>query len=307
LYLLLKGRIKKSASYGPESFLTELKVIKKEISSRSNIVHLLYVERMLGLLGKIPRSLTGTMVGTVHQPVSLWLGGRHDPEMVKPLEALIVLSHEKKLFFEAVLPGKVHFIRHGVDTEFFSPAMHQESTPTRQRPRCIFSGVWLRDIETLYGIVKKVLQRNPGIHFDLLVPEDRRGEQYFDRLAGFAQVRWHAGLTDEQLRDLYRSATLLLLPLKDCTANNALLEGVACGLPVVSNDIGGMPDYTEPEFADLFPVGDVEGMASAVLKIIDDSAMQKERGLKARAFAENYLDWRHIANSIMQVYSRFLS
>ena len=96
LYSRIEGRIKKSASYNLESFLTELEIIKKNIFCHNDIVHLLYVERMLGALAKFPKFLTGKIVGTVHQPVSLWMGGRHDPEMVKPLDGLIVLSREKK-------------------------------------------------------------------------------------------------------------------------------------------------------------------------------------------------------------------
>jgi len=304
LYRKLEARIKKSDTYGLEGFLTELEIIKKNLFYHSNIIHLLYIERMLGVLGKAPKFLTGNIVGTVHQPVSLWMEGRHDPEMVKSLDALIVLSRAKKHFFDTIIPGKVHFVRHGVDTEFFCPAQSREVKRHLKQPRCIFSGVWLRDIETLYGVVENVLQRNSGVHFDLLVPKDRRGDSCFERLAKFDQVHWHAGLGDAQLRELYRSATLLLLPLQDCTANNALLEGIACGLPVVSNNIGGMPDYTDPNFADLFSVGDVGSMADAVLKIVDDFELQQERGLKARAFAESYLDWRHIALETIHVYKK---
>ena len=306
LYLYLERNIKKSVTYSAESFLAELEIVKKNIIFRTDIVHLIYVERMLGVLAKFPEFLRGKIVGTVHQPMNLWLKGRHNPEMVKQLEALIVLSHKEKDFFEKFIPGNVHFIRHGVDTDFFCPTTGQEEKQKIQRPRCLFSGIWLRDIGTLHGVVERVLQRNSGIHFDLLIPIDRRDEPHFEKLKKYSQVHWHAGLTDEELRELYRSASLLLLPLHDCTANNALLEGVSCGLPVVSNDVGGVPDYTEPDFADLFPIGDAESMSEAVLAIVDDFELRQERGLKARAYAKSCLDWKHIAQETVHVYEEFL-
>ena len=42
---------------------------------------------------------------------------------------------------------------------------------------------------------------------------------------------------------LYQGADLLLLPLIDATANNTLLEGLACGLPVLASDLTGVRDY----------------------------------------------------------------
>ena len=303
---LLRRGMPRSLTYDYASLVTEFAVIRRKLRTPDGVTHLLYLERMFGLLGWMPKKLVGNLVGTVHQPVSLWLAGRHDPAMVGSLDALIVLSREKQRYFETVLPGRVHFIRHGVDTGFFTPVALPDGECADGRPRCVFSGVWLRDLATLGVVVEKVRAANPGIRFDLLVPRDRRTEDVFARLAGFEQVSWHCDLTDEQLRDLYRRAALLLLPLQDCTANNALLEGVACGLPIVSNSVGGVPDYTSPDFAALFPLGDVDGMSAAVLALADDRCAQREKGLKARAFAENCLDWNRIARETLDVYRQLL-
>jgi glycosyltransferase involved in cell wall biosynthesis len=41
--------------------------------------------------------------------------------------------------------------------------------------------------------------------------------------------------------------------------HNAILETMACGLPVVSNNVGGLKEYTDPSFAFLLPTFDVNG------------------------------------------------
>ncbi len=154
-----------------------------------------------------------------------------------------------------------------------------------------------------------LLDRNQhlvAIAFDLIVPNDGRQDPSFLRIARHEQVFWHSGISDLQLRDIYQQASMLVLPLIDCTANNALIEAIACGLPVISNQVGGLPDYTRDSFADLFPVGDVEGMTQAILKLADDLQEREKRSQAARLFAQENLGWDKIAAQTLEIYHKVM-
>jgi glycosyltransferase involved in cell wall biosynthesis len=94
------------------------------------------------------------------------------------------------------------------------------------------------------------------------------------------------GLSDEQLLEEYRQAWVVLLPLIDATANNALLESMACSLPVVVSDVGGIRDYAGPECGALCPPRDVQAHAAATIELLLDSPRREAAGRAARARAE---------------------
>jgi glycosyltransferase involved in cell wall biosynthesis len=296
----LASRAQTSPFYQPASTLAELKVALNCLVSHPQLVHIAYVENNLGLLGYYKARLQTRLVGTVHQPSSWWKLVHTHPESLTTLDTLIVLSSREKAYFETWLPGRVHFIPHGIDTDFFRPAEDNQSS--LGCPRCVFAGTWLRDLATLSQVIDQVVRRNPAIHFDLVIPCSKRNDPYLYRIARHSQVAWHANLSNDALRRLYQKASLLFLPLLDCTANNALLEGIACGLPIVSNQVGGLPDYTRPSFAELCTVGDVEALTEKILALVDEPERQHHMGQAARKFAVDYLNWQTVALQTLEVY-----
>ena len=76
---------------------------------------------------------------------------------------------------------------------------------------------------------------------------------------------------------------LLLLPSETESFGLVALEAMAAGVPVISSNVGGLPEVNvQEETGFLRDVGDVEGMAQDALSILDDRAL---RGFKQRAKA----------------------
>jgi glycosyltransferase involved in cell wall biosynthesis len=165
----------------------------------------------------------------------------------------------------------------------------------------------MRDLSTLRRAIDELLEARPQLHFDMIVPRDRRGHPELEAIAGYDRVCWHEDLSDQRLREIYRAARLLFLPLVDCTANNTLLEAMACGLPVVTNDVGGVSDYTDASFAARLPCGDVRGMLEAALHLVDDASEARSRGAHARAHAIRALGWQAAVDRTLALYRVLLS
>jgi glycosyltransferase involved in cell wall biosynthesis len=112
------------------------------------------------------------------------------------------------------------------------------------------------------------------------------------------------GIDDAALLALYRESDVLLLPLHDSTANNALLEGMACGLAPIVTDVGGVRDYADDSSAVLAPPGDTLAMVSAITYFLKDRRALRRAQDAARAQAQRHA-WPGVAAQLQQVYRHY--
>ena len=106
------------------------------------------------------------------------------------------------------------------------------------------------------------------------------------------------GISDSQLHALYLRAALLFLPLQDGAANNAILEAMAHGLPIVTTDLPSTRFYTN-NLAMLVPPSPAKYAAAIRKKLNElgsaDNRQQDSAALQERAKA---LSWQKIAQGM---------
>jgi glycosyltransferase involved in cell wall biosynthesis len=131
------------------------------------------------------------------------------------------------------------------------------------------------------------------------------GAERFGFFTGCDNVRRHSGISDRALIDLYRHADALFLPVTDATANNAVLEALACGTPAISTRIGGIPDYLDEASGWLLPPGDAGAAFDCVKRLVLNRGEARSKRAGARAKAESF-SWDTVAAQIVAGYERLL-
>lgn len=246
---------------------------------------------------KAPRDL----VATLHIPPAQWSPGEVDA--LRRLSSAIVLYQRDIEFYEqSVGKGRVRFIRHGVDVDFFRP--HGERPKTN---RILYAGHYLRNTAMLARVVTRLAEKHDGLEFHLLVPEAFRHLPGFDQLKERQDVVWHQNLNDDQLCNLICSSNLVLLPMSDSGANTAVVEALACGTPIVTTDVGGIRDYGAGQ---LFPVvgnDDDSAMVDLVGEYLNNSTRRDEVSRACREFAMTHLAWPLIAKQHLETYETLAS
>ena len=235
------------------------------------------------------------IVATFHQPPEE-LEKLVRREVVRRLDAVTLVAETQRPFFEGLLPSdRIEVIPHGIDTEVFRPADGPAESGVF---RCISVGHYLRDYAAVRGVAER-LAHDSSVQFDVVSARETG-------LENLPNVIHHRGLFDEDLVRLYQRAHVLLLPLLASTANNALLEGIACGLPVVSTALPAVKTYLPGEEALLVERNDPDMLIEMLQRLRHDPGEWKRRSGLARARAE-VLSWSRIAPRFDQWYGRVLA
>jgi glycosyltransferase involved in cell wall biosynthesis len=304
LMRFLKKHIHATPFYKVQGFQMELSAAWKTIKQRVDVIHVLYLEDTLGVLPYLRKKFFPgvKLVATAHQPPSWWKVNRLAPYWLNELDALIVLDSVSEAFFAKYMsPEKIHVVPHGVAVDFFTPP-----TDTKMSGKCLYVGQWLRDIACLEEVVRLVSEKTDTISFDLVFKPQVHDatNPLLLKLAQNPQVTFHPGLTDTQLANLYREAALLTLPLLDSSANNALLEAMASGLPILSTGVGGVKEYVPAAGARIFQDNKPELFAEAILHLIAQPSERIRMGQVLREKAEEAYAWPLVAGQMEQLYKK---
>lgn len=266
------------------------------LRSSGQVFHFLYGEnshRYLGCMKGWGRK--NAIVCTYHTPPDRFRELVTDTNHLTRLDGIVVMSTSQMDFFARFVgPDRVHFVPHGIDVDYFRPL--SGSTGNGDGFRCIFVGTHMRDFVALRDACAILERRDSNLRVAVVTRA-----MFRDLFRGTGNVDFYSGISDAELLSLYRKADLLLLPLLDSTANNSLLEGMACGLPVVSTDLPGVRDYVDEACALLCRPSDAETLADAVLRIRGEPHRAESMGAASRARSLEF-DWRRIARRMEAVY-----
>ncbi len=87
--------------------------------------------------------------------------------------------------------------------------------------------------------------------------------------------------------DLLQAADLYFLPSASESFGLSALEAMACGVPVIGTNVGGLPEVVrDGESGALVPVGDVEAMARRALELLEPGRWQRARDAAVRRAAD---------------------
>ncbi|MDQ6887706.1 MAG: N-acetyl-alpha-D-glucosaminyl L-malate synthase BshA [Gemmatimonadota bacterium] len=161
----------------------------------------------------------------------------------------------------------------------------------------------VRDVVQIFARVRKEI---PSVLVMVGDGPERANAEAEARALGVHDSIFFLGKLDA-VAPLLSCADLFLLPSQLESFGLSALEALACGVPVVASDAGGLPEVVlDGVTGALCPVGDVEGMAEAALGILRDPARWRSMSDAAAADARARFAQRDIVARYEAYYARVL-
>ncbi|WP_328611681.1 glycosyltransferase family 4 protein [Amycolatopsis sp. NBC_00345] len=194
--------------------------------------------------------------------------------------------------------GRLSAVPLGVDTAVFRP---DPATP-RVPGRIVTTASADVPVKGLAHLLTAVAQLPSGTELHVVGTARPGGptEQLIGELGLAEAVRFHHGLTDHELADLIRSATVACVPSLFEGFSLPALEAMACGTPLVCTTAGAIPEVTGDAAVPCAP-GDPPALAAALATVLSSPELQAALGAAGAARARSFT-WRATAEATVAVY-----
>jgi glycosyltransferase involved in cell wall biosynthesis len=281
--------LRRSNFYLVPEMKREMDLQIREFYQQESIFHFLYGENDFRRFRPIGKN---KLFVTYHFPPMKYSQYFIKPPNLERVNAVIVVGSNQMDFFARWIPKeKILFIPHGIDTRYYKPAKKE-----KEENRILFVGTHLRDFAVLKGVIERFEKLSTNLSFTIVTPQENW--KIFKELKNIKLI---TNVTEPQLLEYYQNHTLLFLPVTDGTANNTLLEAAACGMPIVTTDIGGVRDYLDDESAILYRSTVIDVLVTTLMDILRDEKKRKEMAIKARDKVLLF-DWATVAGSLIRTY-----
>jgi glycosyltransferase involved in cell wall biosynthesis len=150
-----------------------------------------------------------------------------------------------------------------------------------------------------------------GPAFDLLIAGDGPEYEHYQTLAGelgvSSTVRFLGAVTESQKASLYRGAYAFTCPSHMEHFGIVNIEAMAAGIPVISSQVGGIPDIVIPSHNGLLvPDADSPALAEALWKVLSNPSYRYHLAAGAVQSRDRY-DWSQVAQEYENLYQEIQS
>lgn len=194
----------------------------------------------------------------------------------------------------------IRVIYNGIDESRFSPPLNWRKDGATVK--VLFSGnlTLRKGVEWIIPIAE---QLDDGI--EILYTQGLRTRTV---LPDHPRLSCLGNVSYEDMADLYRSVDMLLLPTVREGLPLAVLEAMACGLPILATDCSCLPEIVDRDQGGfLCSTGDVAAFADKINFLANSAELRRDMGIANRAKIEMQFTRKRMISAYEDLFSELLS
>ncbi|MDO9534379.1 MAG: glycosyltransferase family 4 protein [Bacillota bacterium] len=202
----------------------------------------------------------------------------------------------------AMLP-RFEYIPNFVDTSYFHPLPENKKD---DKIRIVFP----RRLTTVRGIgeameaAKIITEKYTGVEFHFVGRgHDYQHERQMMRWAAQSNNFFYYWRSPMGMKEIYQHMDICLIPSKSTEGTSlSCLEAMACGLPVIAGNIGGLPDLIIHNHNGLLIKPSAENLVESIKQLIENKEERQQLGEHARntALMFDISIWKERWKSVIQ-------
>jgi glycosyltransferase involved in cell wall biosynthesis len=308
--------------------ITSLKTFLESVKS-SDIIHVHghpYLSSFLA--AKIAKKYSKPLVLTQHNTFieygsSLWdhVEWLNDyaigKQVLKEADKIVVVSNATGNYVLSLGadPEKIRVLHNGVDVSRFRPlngvknemrkklGISKDSSVVLTVRRLVYKN----GIDTLIESAKKAIKKNPRLVF-LVVgkgPDFEKVKEKIEQLGMQKNFRLTGFISDEDLPFYYNIADFFVLPSKSGEGLPLVaLEAMACGVPVIATNVGGISEVMKEDYGKLVPPNSPDSLAEAILEFSHRELSTLKKDL--RVMIEQKYSWDKNVEKLVEIYEELI-
>ena len=227
---------------------------------------------------------------------------------------LIIASSEyskREIVSVGINPNLVHVLSPGLDREKFSILSSSgksdgEDSKRSKKILCVGNYISRKGIIYLIEAFSQIQRRDFTLH---LVGNRKNNSSYYNQLNNAVKklkltecVVFHDGSDQENLKQLYASADIFVLPSFKETFGIVFLEAMHYGLPIITTNVSAMPELIESgKNGFLVPPGDSQALAKAISILIENPDLIEKMGETGRKKVATSYYWEQTGFKFLSI------
>lgn len=250
------------------------------------------------------------------------LGKYYIKSILNAANVVIVLSEYWEDFFSHVLnKNKITIVKNGVNISDYKKIGRKRLGNSQNKSKyceninlLYIGGVSKnKGIMDLIVAVLKLKNKSLKFNMNLVGPEIEDGvleqiENFCKINKLFEIINIKGTLIGKEKNEVYKDATIFILPSYAEGLPITIIEAMACGLPIISSKVGGIPEVIKENINGfLIDPGDVDMLTERIEFLIKNKNIREDMGKNNLAEAISNYDFKIVVEKLERIYENLLS